>query len=282
MELCDYGCSQKAKYQFKNGKGCCSEKWQHCSGVRLKISKTKTGSILSEETKRKMSITQTGVTLSDEIRKKISESKKGRKNPNYKKHPSKQTKIKMSISHKGSRSSLWKGGYAQKNIPRYDTYYNQISFIDTCRRNSQDNNILEVKCTYCGKWYIPKLTEVNERCRTIKNGIDGSRLYCSNQCKIECPTYGQQKYPKGFKLETSREVQPELRQMRFEIDNYTCQKCNKHQDKLEVGLHCHHLEGIRWEPIESADVDKVITLCKTCHIEVHKKEGCKYHEMRCN
>jgi len=24
MKLCDYGCGQEAKYQFKNGKWCCS------------------------------------------------------------------------------------------------------------------------------------------------------------------------------------------------------------------------------------------------------------------
>ena len=49
------------------------------------------------------------------------------------------------------------------------------------------------------------------------------------------------KYSKDYKLETSREVQPELRQLRFKLDNYTCKICNVHKDKLKVGLHCHHL-----------------------------------------
>ena len=53
-------------------------------------------------------------------------------------------------------------------------------------------------------------------------------------------------------------------------DNYTCQKCKKHQKDLNVGLHCHHKEGILWEPLESADIDQCITLCKNCHIETHK------------
>ena len=70
--------------------------------------------------------------------------------------------------------------------------------------------------------------------------------------------------------------------MRLEIDNYTCQKCNKHQDELEVVLHCHHIEGIRWEPLESADLDKVIIVCEDCHKEIHKIEGCGYHDMKCN
>lgn len=46
-------------------------------------------------------------------------------------------------------------------------------------------------------------------------------------------------------------------------------------------LHCHHIEGIRWEPLESADIDKCITYCKYCHLEAHKKEECGYHDMQC-
>lgn len=69
--------------------------------------------------------------------------------------------------------------------------------------------------------------------------------------------------------------------MCFERDNYTCQKCGITQDELDVGLHCHHVEGIRWEPLESADLDKVITFCKNCHIMVHKLPDCGYHDLRC-
>lgn len=43
-----------------------------------------------------------------------------------------------------------------------------------------------------------------------------------------------------------------------------------------------NLEGIRWEPLESADIDKCITLCKNCHIKVHKKDGCGYNDFKCN
>lgn len=30
IHICDYGCNQPAKYQFKNGKWCCSEKYSSC------------------------------------------------------------------------------------------------------------------------------------------------------------------------------------------------------------------------------------------------------------
>lgn len=108
-----------------------------------------------------------------------------------------------------------------------------------------------------------------------------SRLYCSQSCKDNCPTYNQQLYPKDHKPATSREVQPELRQLVFERDNYICQKCNTHRDNLEVGIHCHHKEGILWEPLQSADMDICITLCEDCHKEVHKKDGCGYYDMKC-
>jgi len=186
------------------------------------------------------------------------------------------------VMSKAMKGKPRKGKHYNRNIVLYDSYEPRIGFIEDCRRNNEDKNILETKCTYCGKWFKPTPSQVYERVRCLdKIGSDG-RLYCSNECKQACPIFGKILYPKGFQKETSREVQPELRQMRFEIDNYTCQSCGKHQDELLVPLHCHHIEGIRWEPLESADVDKCITVCKTCHLEIHKKEGCGYHDLRCN
>lgn len=249
--LCDYGCGQEAKFKFKNGKWCCSKSQNSCPKIKQKNG-------LSNIGKRK------GIVLSKEIREKIS-----------------KTNIKNK-SQRGVKNPSWKGGYNKRNLPLYDTYNNQLCFTEKTRRNSLDENVLEVKCAYCGKWFIPKLHSIIDRIRSINSTTYGDhRLYCSYKCKKECPIYSQKKYPKGFKPATSREVQPELRQMRFEVDNYTCQRCKKHQDELNVALHCHHIEGIRWEPLESADIDKVITLCKTCHKEVHKQEDCGYSDMKC-
>jgi len=82
--------------------------------------------------------------------------------------------------------------------------------------------------------------------------------------------------------ELNREVQPELRQMVFERDNYTCQKCGVHKNDLSCGLNCHHIEGIRWSPLESADVNQCITVCVECHKKIHQIPGCGYYEMKCN
>lgn len=148
-------------------------------------------------------------------------------------------------------------------------------------RESKNGNI-ECKCTYCGGWFEPSAMEIKGRLQSINNLSYGERrLYCSNNCKKNCPTFKQVSYFKDQKPATSREVQPELRQLVFERDNYTCQKCNIHRDNLEVGIHCHHKEGILWEPLQSADMDMCVTLCEDCHKEVHGIDGCGYQDMKC-
>lgn len=247
---------------------------RHSEETKKKMSEAAKGRIFSKETRKKLSEAKKGRKLSEETKNKIRESLKGRKR-------SKETINKMKKSMKGKfdgkNHPQWKGGVTKKNLPLYDTYAEQIMYAESVRRNKEDQNILEVKCTYCGKWYVPKTTDIWHRRNSLNGNIIGEyRLYCLNECKKECPIYNQKKYPKGYKKASSREVQPELRQLVFERDNWECQKC-----KSTKSLHCHHIEGIRWEPLESADIDKCITLCKKCHKEVHKKEDCRTVDMRC-
>ena len=225
---------------------------------------------------------------SKETRKKMSEDRIGKGNSFYNKHHTEKSKKQMSERKKGFRAPKWKGGYTTKEIPLYDTYKSQLDWCESVRRNKVDKNILEVKCAYCGKWYIPTRSDIKSRIGSI-NGkkVGESRLYCSEGCKQECPIYG--KTPETLMkedairagrlswLELNREVQPELRQMVLKRDDYTCVKCGSKES-----LHCHHIEGIRWEPLESADVDKCITVCKECHKTIHKIPGCGYNDMRCN
>ena len=116
----------------------------------------------------------------------------------------------------------------------------------------------------------------------IKKGE--ANLYCSEGCKRSCPTFGQKLYPKDFKQNSSREVQPELRKMVLERDNWTCQKCGKSKEDFpELELHCHHIFPLNENPVESADMDNCITYCKECHKWIHKNvPGCGYAEMKCS
>ena len=63
-------------------------------------------------------------------------------------------------------------------------------------------------------------------------------------------------------------------------DNYSCQKCGISIDDSAI-LHCHHVVPATQNPMTAHDPDVCITLCKTCHKEVHRQEGCKYHELKC-
>lgn len=206
-------------------------------------------------------------------------SNNGENHPRWGKHISNSAKKKITMFNSGLNHWRW-DYYFSNNIPTYDKYINRISYAEECRHNLKDKNILEVKCTYCGKWYIPTGTEVTSRIMALNGNIAGEyRLYCSNNCKRACSIYRRHKYPKGFKPATSREVQPQLRQLVFERDNYTCQKCGKTVDEIQI--HCHHVDPVSQNPIESADIDNCVTLCKDCHKWVHKQSDCKYNELKC-
>lgn len=164
---------------------------------------------------------------------------------------------------------------------KYVLYYDKLT-IDEFPRLSYDGLSLEVKCKYCGKYFIPSINKVNNRIGSLSGNQKylGDRfLYCSNGCKSSCPIYGQMKYPKGFKKATSREVNPLLRQMCFERDSWKCQICEKSVE--EITLHCHHIEGYTQNPLLGNDITNVITLCKEHHKEVHKLPGCSYNKLQC-
>lgn len=218
-----------------------------------------------KESIEKMRSSHKGFRHSDDSKQKIkvamSSKRNGKNNPMY--------------GRKKEDSGNWKGGY--DSIPLYGTYAFQIDWIEECRRNKKDPNILEVKCTYCGKWFVPSNNSIYNRLQYLKGNkrYSENRLYCSESCKRECPIFNQKLYPKGFKQATSREVQPQLRQMVLKKDNYTCQKCGSTER-----LHCHHIKPVVDDPIESADVDNCITYCKECHKQAHNQDGCRYNELR--
>uniref|UniRef100_A0A6M3JHX4 Putative HNH endonuclease n=1 Tax=viral metagenome TaxID=1070528 RepID=A0A6M3JHX4_9ZZZZ len=160
----------------------------------------------------------------------------------------------------------------------YDSYAYQISYAEEVRKDPENYNLLQVKCTYCNKWFNPTNLSIMSRVAAL-NGNKRSgegRLYCSDGCKKLCPIHYQQKYPKDQKPYISRPLQKEWADMVKERDGYKCIKCGSTERLI-----AHHKEGIRWNPIESADIDIGITLCRKCEKKVHSIEGCSYYDMRC-
>jgi len=233
----------------------------------------------TDETKEKLSKfqkewlkTHKHPTEDIEVRKKISDSKKGEKHPFFNKL--------------GVNSANWKGGYHSKGIPTYDTYAHQLEWTEEVRRNKEDPNVLEVRCFKCKEWYTPSWNNISNRIQHLKgNYTNSNHFYCSKECKNSCSIFGKSaktlmkedaiRAGRLSWLELSREIQPELRQMVLERDEYKCVKCNDSNN-----LECHHIYPVNIEPLLSADIDNCITLCAKCHVKVHKEiDGCNYNQL---
>jgi len=180
----------------------------------------------------------------------------------------------------------YKGGYYKKKLVYYDTYASQLEWCEEVKRNNQDPNILEVKCFKCDKWFVPSLSAVGSRIKALKGQLDGHcRLYCSDICKNMCSVFNKStdfvmkrdsiKSGNMSWMDLDREMQPELRQIVLERDEYQCVKCGSDEN-----LQCHHIIPVSIDPIESADVDNCITLCYNCHKKVHEKDGCRYSQLK--
>ena len=54
----------------------------------------------------------------------------------------------------------------------------------------------------------------------------------------------------------------------FERDNFTCRKCEKVGGKLNA----HHINPFSTHPELRFDIENGLTLCHSCHVELHKTE----------
>jgi hypothetical protein len=269
---------------------CANSGKQYSEDARKKISETHKGKELSYEHKKNLSRAMLGnknslgYKHSEEYKKNISDRMKGENHYYYGKKLSEETRKKMSEVRKGEKHHNWKGGILD-TISMYDTYAYQLKRYEEIRETEE--GYLEVRCTYCGKWYIPNRNSVRHRINAINGtGTGECRLYCSDGCKQECPIYNKS-YLSLIKEDAiragliepddyNREVQPELRKLVLARDNYTCQICGSTHN-----LHCHHYVGIWQDQLESADMDNCVTLCRNCHIyKAHSQPGCRFVDMR--
>jgi hypothetical protein len=163
---------------------------------------------------------------------------------------------------------------------KFDGHQARLCQFENIRRCPEKPELLEVRCAYCGKWMKPTNTQVHHRLQVFNGTLSGElRFYCSENCRMSCPIYNQNKYPKGFKKATSREVVPLLRQLVLERDGHTCQKCGATTETAQ--LHVHHEKSYTLNKIMANDPDNCITLCKECHKWIHSQDGCRYVDLTC-
>ena len=205
--------------------------------------------------------------------KKIRESKKEYRKTNVEKIKEHKKKYYKSNAEK----IIDKTKEYRNSFALYNTFAHQISYAEEVRQDPENEQLLQVKCTYCKEWFNPTSQSVITRIMALEGKIKGElKFYCSNGCKKLCPIHWQKKYPKNQKPYVSRPLQKEWADMVKERDEYKCIKCGSTENLI-----AHHIEGIQWNPIESADIDIGVTLCKKCEGEVHKQEGCRYIDLQC-
>ena len=170
----------------------------------------------------------------------------------------------------------------------YDVLSPQIKVAEKTRRDPENKKALQVKCTKCKKWFTPTRSQVRHRVDGLNQRVhkdksrpgkyrvsSEGRFYCSDECKQSCSIYGQIEWPKGFRPDNYRNeiLDPDLNILVLNRDSYQCQKCGATED-----LNVHHIEGVAQEPMLANDIDNCITVCHSCHVEIHSQPGCTYFD----
>ncbi len=193
----------------------------------------------------------------------------------------------MVTCNTGANNPSWKGGVSKLQIPLYSTYADRLGLYQEVHNviqhiNNKTYNCIGVNCHNidCNKLFVPKLSTINDKLYASVNINKGeSNLYCSEECKHSCSTYKKIKYFENQKryYKNKRPMQSQWAKLVKERDNHICQICGKNEEIMIA----HHIDPVSKNPIESADIDNGITLCKTCDKKVHQLPGCKTHELRC-
>jgi hypothetical protein len=263
MKLCDYGCGQEAKHQFKNGKWCCSESWGTCPSNKRKNSESHKGKIFSEKTKRKMSKSHKGkkrLPFSEETKEKMSESQKG-------KTLSKEHKKKLSKSHKLTIENINKKYpfFSKIEEMRYNPKCLEEKEIQVHCKNHECKNSKEK-----GGWFTPTRQQFKDRKDNLENeGEDKAYFYCSQHCKDTCILYRLCSDPfKNNNLPYTPGEYQTCRAIVFNREKGLCEYCG------ELATDMHHIFSVKLEPFFALDPDYCVACCEKHHYKYAHKDEC--------
>jgi hypothetical protein len=171
---------------------------------------------------------------------------------------------------------LKKNGAWYSSFSLFGTYGHQLT-IDECARETVEG-FLEVKCSLCGNYFIPTNREVQNRVQALNGGMTGEcRLYCSENCKKQCPIFNKYKYPAGHTPfdKDIRSFPTEFRELVLNRDNHLCVICGSDKDLI-----VHHIDPFAKCKVFENDIDSACTLCAVCNKRVHSLPGCTYRDLR--
>ena len=287
MQLCDYGCGQEAKHQFKNGKWCCSKSHNSCPINQKKISESMKGKTCSEETKKKISDPQKGKKrgpCSEETKRKMSNSHKGKKRGPR----SEKTKRKISETKKGKKTgpcseeikrkiSEGNKGKNKYTLQDYKEKHPFLFVVEELRETKSGEIKAHCKNHECenskekGGWFIPTRIQLFERIKAIEKprGFGESNFYCSQHCKDTCILYRRRSDPfKNNELPfTQQEIQT-FNKTVLKRENYLCEYCGKPAE------HIHHIYPKKLEPFFILDPYYGVACCKKCHYKYGHQDEC--------
>jgi len=262
MRFCDYGCGQEAKYQFKNGKWCCSSNHIMCPILKEKVRKNVTGS-----GNPRYGTKCTDKTI-EKIRKTLKGMMCGSENPFYKKTHSLESKKKMSQKLMYSINDYKRKypTFCKEEEMRYDPDKSGEKEIQVHCKNHNCENSKEKD-----GWFTPTKLQSYERIRQLesKEGNGGNYFYCSQKCKDECPLYNLRGDP--FRNTDLPYTPGELQTFRtfvLERDTYICQFCG------DPATCVHHEKPQKLEPFFSLDPDYAWSCCEKCHYKKGHQDEC--------
>jgi len=158
----------------------------------------------------------------------------------------------------------------------FRTYIQQLKGVEEVMQDR--DGLLICFCKYCARPFSPTNGQAHKRIKSIIGTTWGqNNLYCSDECKAECPTFKTKWYSRDQKVGTSREVPASFRKMVLEDREWICENCGS----TEPGLHVHHILGVVEYPMFAADMCNAKAVCKDCHDIIHSKPGCTYPEYQC-
>ena len=211
-----------------------------------------------------------GSKLSEEHKRKIGEAMKGKKPPNFGKHPSEETKRKMSEANKGKivseetrkkLSELRKG----KKHPMFGKHHSE----ESKKKNSDAHKGRESGMK--GKTHSEESKKKNSDAHKGKTASVETRKKLSELRKGEKhPRWNPNKTDEERLDERHYPAYYDWRMQVFERDRFTCQKCG---DDRGGNLEAHHIEGYSYNKELQVVVENGITFCEKCHKNFHKTYG---------